>query len=95
LNGEGPINSLFSRNHCGLFVMRLTRYDGAADQSGPSPHMPTGAFDDPVLDSAIFHVLAELVGSGAFAKELQEACQRAGSRRRVFDDNFSDRQNEA
>ena len=80
----GPINCLLGRDDRRLFAVCLTCLDGAADQSGPSPHMPTGAFDDPVLDSAIFHVLAELVGSGAFAKELQEACQRAGSLRRDF-----------
>jgi hypothetical protein len=55
LNGEGPIDSLFSRDHSRLFAMRLTRHDCAADESGPFPHMPPDAFDDRVLDSSIFH----------------------------------------
>ena len=53
LNGEGPVNSLFRRNDCGLFVMRVTRYDGAADESGPFPHMSPDALDDRVFDSSM------------------------------------------
>jgi hypothetical protein len=56
LNGEGPINSLFSRDHSRLFAMRLTRHDCAADESGPFPHMSPDAFDDRVLGSSIFHI---------------------------------------
>jgi hypothetical protein len=55
VHGEGPINSLFSRDHSRLFAMRLTRLDCAADESGPFRHMPPDAFDDRVLDSSIFH----------------------------------------
>ena len=39
-----------------FFAMRLTGLNGAADQSRPPPHVPTGAFDDRVLGSSIFHV---------------------------------------
>jgi hypothetical protein len=55
-NGEGPINSLFSRDHSRLFAMRLTRHDCAADESGPFPHMPPDAFDDRVFDSSMFPI---------------------------------------
>jgi hypothetical protein len=54
--GKGSVNCLLNRDHRRLFAMRLTRPDCAADESGPSPNMSTGAFDDPVLDSSIFHV---------------------------------------
>jgi hypothetical protein len=49
LNGEGPINSLFSRDHSRLFAMRLTRQDCAADESGPSPRVPSDPFDNRVF----------------------------------------------
>jgi hypothetical protein len=52
---EGSVNCLLNRGHRRLFAVRLTRLDCAADQSGPPPHMSTGAFDYPELDSSIFH----------------------------------------
>jgi hypothetical protein len=65
-NGEGPINGLLSRGHRRLFAMRLTRHNCAADESGPSPHMAAGAFDDRVLDSPIFHIARTCGGRSSF-----------------------------
>jgi hypothetical protein len=63
LNGEGPINSLFSRDHGRLFAMRLTRQDCSADESGPSPHVPSDSFDNRVFGSSIFHHIGRTYGS--------------------------------
>jgi hypothetical protein len=64
-DGEGPINSLLSRDHRRLFAMRLTRHNGAADESGPFPHMAPDAFDDRVLDFDI-SFWQNLRGRGSF-----------------------------
>jgi hypothetical protein len=79
LNGEGPINGLFSRNHSRLFAMRLTGQDCAADESGPSPRVPSDPFDNRVFGSSIFHHIGRTYGSRFSFPVLQGA----GSRRWV------------
>jgi hypothetical protein len=81
LNGEGPINSFFSRDHGRLFAMRLTRHDRAADESGSFPHMPD-ALDDCVFGSSIFHI-RRTCGVDFVPGEACARCG-AGSRWRVF-----------
>jgi hypothetical protein len=78
LNGEGPINSLFSRDRSRLFAMRPSRHDCAADKSGPFPHMLPDALDDCVFGSSIFHIRRTCGGSISFRAKL---AQWSGRRR--------------
>jgi hypothetical protein len=91
LNGEGPINSLFGRDHGRLFAMRLTRHECAPPTKADHFHicrpMPSTTASSIPRCSVI---LVELV-AGGFRSRPQIWCirtrrgeGRAGSSRRVF-----------
>jgi|BarGraIncu00222A_1022003.scaffolds.fasta_scaffold05729_4 hypothetical protein len=88
LNCKGPINRLLSRYDCRLFAMRLASHDCAADECGPSPHVPPDAFDNRVFGSSIFHHIGRTCGrlisfpapQNPGTSERAKAEGRAGSR---------------